>query len=153
MGAPTQDLQQKVCHKYGWGYHYDKDSNGHWFVEVVVGMNIDNKYRFTSPHNSSNQATKGKVLTTKQKEQNVKVEKDIVSVNYQTFFQTLSKFMIQPVIMEPSGITFGTIHLKLSVSTLRAINLHRLFWFKYLLLPIPFWKLQRIKHYHQTYRD
>lgn len=79
MGAPTQDLQQKVCHKYGWGYHYDKDSNGHWFVEVVVGMNIDNKYRFTSPHNSSNQATKGKVLTTKQKEQNVKVEKDIVS--------------------------------------------------------------------------
>ncbi len=79
MGASTQDLQQKVCHKYGWAYHYEKDSNGHWYVEVVVGMNINHKYRFTSPNNSSNKATKGKLQTTKQKDQYVKAEKDIVS--------------------------------------------------------------------------
>jgi hypothetical protein len=82
MGKATQELQQKVCQKYGWSYHYDKDTSGHWYVEVVVGMNIDDKYRFTSPNDSSvnNLEDKlGVVLTKKQKDQHVKAEKELVS--------------------------------------------------------------------------
>ncbi len=81
MGKATQELQQKVCQKYGWSYHYDKDTSGHWYVEVVVGMNIDDKYRYTSPNDSSinNLESRLGVLTKKQKDQHAKAEKEIVS--------------------------------------------------------------------------
>ena len=88
MGKASQDLQQKVCQKYGWSYHYDKDASGHWYVEVVVGMNLDHKYRFTSPNNinnnnsnsNSNSQEGGKQqLTKKQKDQQNKAEKELVS--------------------------------------------------------------------------
>eukprot|EP00985_Skeletonema_marinoi_P011489 scaffold5474_cov81-Skeletonema_marinoi.AAC.2 len=77
MGAATQDLQQKVCQKYGWSYHYEKDTSGHWYVEVVVGMNIHNKHRFTSPNAAKSK--QHQLLTKKQKDQHVKAEKEIVS--------------------------------------------------------------------------
>jgi len=54
MGA-TQDLQQKVCQKYGWSYHYDTDENGHFFVDIVVGININNRYRFISTTTATTQ--------------------------------------------------------------------------------------------------
>ena len=81
MGKATQDLQQQVCQKYGWSYLYEKDASGHWYVEVVVGMNIENKYRFTSPNNSSSSSSslEGKLSTKKQKDHHVKAEKEIVS--------------------------------------------------------------------------
>ena len=86
MGSSTQNLQQKVCQKYGWSYHYGKDIDGFWYVEVVVGMRISDKYRFTSPNNfnlSSNSTTNnyddGQMLTKKQKDQRIKAEKDFLS--------------------------------------------------------------------------
>mmetsp|Transcript_7973 Transcript_7973/g.12487 ORF Transcript_7973/g.12487 Transcript_7973/m.12487 type:complete len:327 (-) Transcript_7973:1144-2124(-) len=79
MGKSTQDLQQKVCQKYGWSYHYNKDTSGQWYVEVVAGMNIDNKYRFTSPNDNSSLQKGNKCLTKKQKDQHDKAEKEIVS--------------------------------------------------------------------------
>lgn len=75
MGKSTQYLQQKVCHKYGWSYHYAKDTSGQWYVEVVAGMNIHNKHRFTSPTDNGSL----KCLTRKQKDQFDKAEKEIVS--------------------------------------------------------------------------
>ena len=69
MGA-TQDLQQKVCQKYGWSYHYDTDENGHFFVDIVVGININNRYRFISTTTATTQS-----LTKKQ----IKEETETVS--------------------------------------------------------------------------
>ena len=83
MGSATQELQQKVSQKYGWSCHYDKDTHGHWYVEVVVGMDLDKKYRFTSPNSSNSsdiKATKdGQKLTKKQRDQHDKAEKEVVS--------------------------------------------------------------------------
>jgi hypothetical protein len=87
MGSATQELQQNVSQKYGWSCHYDKDTHGHWYVEVVVGMN-DNKYRFTAPNNSNSgdinnniKAMKDRqqLRTKKQRDQYDKAEKEVVS--------------------------------------------------------------------------
>ncbi len=38
--GPTQDLQQKVCQKYGWSLMYSKnDTNGYWRADIVTGWN------------------------------------------------------------------------------------------------------------------
>ena len=92
MGAATQEMQQKVCQKYGWSYHYAKDHNGHWYVEVIVvggGMNnnniSNNKYRFTSPNCS-------KGITQKEGRQHAKAEKEIVSI---MALESLAPFIAQ----------------------------------------------------------
>ena len=38
MGV-TQELEQKVLHKYGWSIRYDQDANGSWMAYVTVGVN------------------------------------------------------------------------------------------------------------------
>jgi hypothetical protein len=57
MGA-TQDLQQKICQKYGWSCEFSRDSHGFWFVEVTVGFN--DTRRFVSKNNQE-PAQEGKI--------------------------------------------------------------------------------------------
>lgn len=45
MGNPTQDLNQKVLHKYGWSASYDTTEDGCWFVQVVVGFNDTRRFQ------------------------------------------------------------------------------------------------------------
>ena len=45
--GPAQDLQQKVCQKYGWSFQYSTNDNGQHQVEVVVGFG--DKRTFVAP--------------------------------------------------------------------------------------------------------
>ena len=45
--GPAQDLQQKVCQKYGWSLQYSTNDNGQHQVEVVVGFG--DKRTFVAP--------------------------------------------------------------------------------------------------------
>lgn len=44
MSNPTQELNQKVLHKYGWSAKFDTDEQGFWLVEIIVGFNDTRRF-------------------------------------------------------------------------------------------------------------
>lgn len=47
--GPTQDLQQKVCQKFGWSLVYSKDeTDGTWRAEIAMGLGDDQKRTFVT---------------------------------------------------------------------------------------------------------
>lgn len=59
-GNPTQDLNQKVCQKYGWSARFEKEQDADatesfWVCYLTVGLNDER--RFVSQDSTSNEAT------------------------------------------------------------------------------------------------
>eukprot|EP00957_Ditylum_brightwellii_P198645 15139953-Ditylum_brightwellii.AAC.1 len=46
MGS-TQKLQQQVCQKYGWSADYGSTEDGHWYVDVTIGLGDKRRYSAT----------------------------------------------------------------------------------------------------------
>jgi hypothetical protein len=52
-GNPTQELNQKILHEFGWSARFDTNEEGFWFVEIKLGMNDTRMFTSNYQHSSS----------------------------------------------------------------------------------------------------